>query len=181
MAGVTGDLFFVGKEPVMVARKPKIDEWLSPGKLALIEGWARDGLSMEQIAQNMRINRRTLFRWKSENSTIATALETGQEAANYMVENALFKAATGYFYEETVEDESEVRKSKRTYRKYAKPDSKAMELWLKTKWSDRYGKKEQLEVQKLQIMLPDKADDNSSNLLEALAHVGDPDWNKPDE
>lgn len=42
----------------------RIDEWLEPDKLILLEGWARDGLTEEQIANNMGISRPTLWEWK---------------------------------------------------------------------------------------------------------------------
>ena len=41
--------------------KSKINEWLQEDKLILLEGWARDGLTEEQIAKNIGINRSTLW------------------------------------------------------------------------------------------------------------------------
>lgn len=46
--------------------KGKASEWLDDDKLLLLQGWARDGLSDEQIAENMGISVRTLYRWKNE-------------------------------------------------------------------------------------------------------------------
>lgn len=40
--------------------KGKYTEWLTDEGLVKIEGWARDGLTNEQIAQNMGITRETL-------------------------------------------------------------------------------------------------------------------------
>lgn len=74
----------------------KIDEWLEEDKLTLLEGWARDGLTYEQIAKNMGIGLTTLKEWRQKDSTIATTLKKGREVADYEVENALFKRATGY-------------------------------------------------------------------------------------
>ena len=163
-----------------MARKPKIDEWLTPGKLALIEGWARDGLSMEQIANNIGISRRQLYNWKDDNCTICTALENGKEQANYQVENSLFRLATGYYFEESVSVGDESAAVVRSVKKYVRPDFRAIEMWLKTKWPERYAKKESLEIQKLQIMLPDETEGGSSNLLEALSHAGEKFWNSPE-
>ena len=42
-----GGLFLVAKN--------KYDEWLTEEGLVLIGGWARDGLSKEQLAENMGI------------------------------------------------------------------------------------------------------------------------------
>lgn len=74
----------------------KIDEWLEEDKLILLEGWARDGLTNEQIAKNIGINVKTLYDWKNKESNICNSLKKGREVADYEVENALFKRALGY-------------------------------------------------------------------------------------
>lgn len=73
--------------------KGKYTEWLQPEKLILLQGWARDGLSDEQIAHNMGINAATLYTWKNKYNKINEALKKGKEVADYEVENALYKAA----------------------------------------------------------------------------------------
>lgn len=73
--------------------KGKYMEWLQPEKLILLQGWARDGLSDEQIAHNMGINAATLYTWKNKYNKINEALKKGKEVADYEVENALYKAA----------------------------------------------------------------------------------------
>lgn len=79
---------------------PKYEEWLTPEGLILLEGWARDGLTNEQIASNMGIAESTLYNWKNDHLEILEALKKGKEVADYQVENALFKRALGYSYEE---------------------------------------------------------------------------------
>ena len=74
----------------------KIYEWLEQDKLILLEGWARDGLTNEQIAKNIGINVKTLYDWKNKESNICNSLKKGREVADYEVENALFKRAVGY-------------------------------------------------------------------------------------
>lgn len=71
----------------------KINEWLEQDKLTLLEGWARDGLSNDQIAKNMGVNRTTLIDWKKKNPDISNALKKGKEIVDFEVENALFKSA----------------------------------------------------------------------------------------
>ena len=44
--------------------KGKYQQWLEPDSLIKLEGWARDGLTDEQIAHNMGINVSTLYVWK---------------------------------------------------------------------------------------------------------------------
>lgn len=71
----------------------KIDEWLEPDKLILLEGWARDGLTNEQIANNIGINAKTLYDWKNKQSKICNILKRSREIVDFEVENALLKNA----------------------------------------------------------------------------------------
>lgn len=73
--------------------KAKYKEWLTDEGLIKIEGWARDGLSEEQIAHNMGISRKTLSEWKNKYSDISDTLKRGKEVVDYEVENALLQSA----------------------------------------------------------------------------------------
>lgn len=75
--------------------KGKYQQWLEPDGLLLLEGWARDGLTDEQIAHNMGITAKTLYVWKNEYSDICEALKKGKEVVDYQVENALLNKALG--------------------------------------------------------------------------------------
>lgn len=75
--------------------KGKYQRWLEPDGLLLLEGWARDGLTDEQIAHNMGITAKTLYVWKNEYSDICEALKKGKEVVDYQVENALLNKALG--------------------------------------------------------------------------------------
>ena len=71
----------------------KINEWLEDDKLVLLQGWARDGLTNEQIANNIGINAKTLYEWKNKESKIRNVLKDGREVVDYLVENALLQNA----------------------------------------------------------------------------------------
>ena len=73
--------------------KSKYKEWLEPHNLIRIQGWARDGLTEEQISHNMGINPKTLWEWKAKYSKIGNVLKINKDIADRQVENALFKAA----------------------------------------------------------------------------------------
>lgn len=73
--------------------KGKFKRWLEPDGLILLEGWARDGLTDEQIANKMGINVATLYRYKQSYCEICNALKKGKEVVDFQVENALVQAA----------------------------------------------------------------------------------------
>lgn len=120
----------------------KYEYWLTPDGLLLLEAWARDGLTDEQIALKMGINVATLYRYKQSYCEICDALKKGKEIVDIQVENALFKRAMGYEYEETKIIISE-KDGKRveTVKKQMAPDTTAQIFWLKNrkpaKWRDR--------------------------------------------
>lgn len=78
----------------------KYQEWLTVEGLLKLEGWARDGLTDEQIAEKMGIVSSTLYDWKKKYSEISEALKRGKEVVDRQVENALLRRALGYSYEE---------------------------------------------------------------------------------
>ena len=124
----------------------KYHEWITKEGLLKMEGWAKDGLTDEQIAQNIGIARGTLYDWKNKYPDIDDALKIGKEVADRQVENALFKRALGYEYEETkqiVEKDEQGKDRKRVEKitKKALPDVTAQIFWLKNRkpveWRDK--------------------------------------------
>ena len=71
----------------------KYQGWLERDGLIRLEGWARDGLTDEQIARNIGITAKTLYQWKKQYSEISNALKKGKEVVDYEVENALLRSA----------------------------------------------------------------------------------------
>lgn len=129
-------------------RRGKYDEWLTEEGLTKIQGWARDGLIDKQIAHNIGVSERTFTTWKSKFPSITSALKKGKEVVDREVENALFKSAVGYEYEEeTYErifneetDKFEEVLVKRV-KKYKEPNPTSMIFWLKNRkpeeWRDK--------------------------------------------
>ena len=92
----TGSFFYKIKEVMEEMAKSKAEKWLEPDGLLRIEGWARDGLTEEQIAKNMGVSRSTLSDYKVKYPDILRAIKNSKEVADREVENALFKKARGY-------------------------------------------------------------------------------------
>lgn len=125
----------------------KYQSWLEPEGLLLLEGWARDGLTDEQIAQKMGINVATLYRYKQSYCEICEALKRGKEVVDIQVENALLKRALGYdFQEERVErSDKDGMKIVQTL-KHIPADVTAQIFWLKNRRPDRWRDKVPVEV-----------------------------------
>lgn len=85
--------YIVIGEWVNILAKSRINEWLEGDKLILLEGWAREGLTDEQIAHNMGIGKTTFYDWKQKSPNFANALKKTKEVVDFEVENALFKNA----------------------------------------------------------------------------------------
>jgi len=123
-------------------------KWLEEDGLTALKTWARLGLTDQDIADNMEINVSTLYTWKKKYNEIAKALTYAKQAADAIVENALYKRATGFRYDEVTQE----RKYNELTKKYevvitkivtklAIPDVTAQIYWLKNRnqkrWRDK--------------------------------------------
>lgn len=123
----------------------KYKRWLEPDGLVLLEAWARDGLTDEQIAHNAGIATSTLYEWKNQFPEIADALKRGKEVVDILVENALLKRALGYRYDEVTKEAVEDEETGETRLRVTKvvtkeivPDVTAQIYWLKNRRPDKW-------------------------------------------
>ena len=120
--------------------KPKSEEWMTDDKLVILEGWARDGLTDEQIAANVGISVRTLYRWKQQYCQICHALKKGKDTADREIENALFKRAKGYDFTETrIKKKDGVVVEETVITKHIPGDTTAQIFWLKNRKPEYWG------------------------------------------
>ena len=126
----------------------KYEEWVNDAdKLILIEGWARDGLTEEQISRNMGISLTTLKDWRKKYPSISAALKKGRGVVDFEVESALYRRAMGYTAEEKtreyrVGDDGEMHLvAEKVSFKHVPPDTTAQIFWLKNRrskeWRDK--------------------------------------------
>lgn len=111
-------------------------------KLTLVEGWARDGLTDEQIAKNLGISKDSFYKYKKQYSDFSDSLKKGKEIIDYEVENALLKRALGYEYDEVTYEHGE--ETKRVTKQVA-PDTTAQIFWLKNRKPDKWRDKQVVE------------------------------------
>lgn len=138
-------------------------KWLEPDNLVLLQGWKRNGLTDEQIAQNIGIRRETLYAWKKRFPNINNALKRGREQSNYIIESKLFQTALS-------------------------GNTTAMIFWLKNNWRDKYNDSElspeerklavarmkKLEAETKNVQLRNKSlEENGADVEEALDRIMD--------
>ena len=77
---------------MFMARISIYEQWEKDGelkdKLILIQGMARDGLTQQQIANNLGISIDTLIENKKKYSEFNDALKKGKEVIDFELENA---------------------------------------------------------------------------------------------
>ena len=137
----------------------KYEKWLTREGLVRIQGWARDGLIMKQIARNMGIGLSTLKEWRAKFPELEKTLEQGKDSADREVENALYKSAIGYTLRiqkpvkvKTVDYDPETGKKIREAEKWVAveeevhipPQVTAQIFWLKNRKPDQWREKNDL-------------------------------------
>lgn len=136
-----------------VGRRGKYEDWLTEDGLLKVQGWARDGLSNEQIAHNMGVSAKTLCEWQNRFGEFRNAIKKGKEVVDREVENALLKRAMGYETVEEVEEPvtdkdtgiTEMRVTKRVTKQIV-PDVTAQIFWLKNRKPDEFRDKRDVEL-----------------------------------
>lgn len=148
--------------------RPKYTEWLTHDGLLRIEGWARDGLSLAQIAHNVGVADSTFRRWKEENEALSAAIKRGNAPVDLEVENAMLKSALGH--KETVRKAIKVKTEKQKVGEgkiveehieyvdeevYIPPQVVAQIFWLKNRRPDKWKDKvEQTVITEVEDLTP---------------------------
>lgn len=127
-----------------VQRARKVQEWLTPRGLTMVEGWARDGLTIEEMATRMGVIPVTVYDWKKKFPQFDEALSKGREYSDMMVEAALYKRATGYETTESVYDQHGlVRETKKS----VPPDVMAQQFWLTNRRPQQWRHKREVALE----------------------------------
>ena len=137
--------FFTAKRGGGMARKTKYDTHVLPN-LEMIPRWRRQGLGIDEVAKKLGVAKSTLHGYAKENIELSNALKKGKEELINELENALYKRALGFEYEETKDimttgkDGMRARKKEIT-KKFVAPDVGAIAFALKNldknNWKDR--------------------------------------------
>ena len=174
----------------------KYDQWLTEEGLLRIQGWARDGLTDKDIAKNMAVGLSTLREWKNRFEQIKGALSIGKDAADRVVENALYKSACGYTETirkpmriKTIEYDPETGKKVREVEKVVAVEEQihfpaqvtAQIFWLKNRklkeWRNMDTREQEARIKVLESKVGPSAEDKEDDgFLDALKESAKEDW-----
>lgn len=133
------------------------EQLLSEEGLLLVKCMVRDGMTLESVAKELGINRRTFFLWRKENESLQEACRAGKRIVDYKVENALLKAALGYKTEtvKTIIDNTPDKKGNRVVKvertiSETGPSVTACLAWLNNRKSEQWRKNTRGEVFELE-------------------------------
>ena len=125
----------------------KYTEWITEEGLLKIEGWARDGLTDKQIAENIGVAYSTFRDWIKRFPALSAPLKRGKEVIDRQVENALLKRALGYEYVETTKEVTDLGLTvTKQVTKQVAPDTTAQIFWLKNRKPKEWRDKKETEV-----------------------------------
>lgn len=112
-----------------------VEDWLEADGLILMESWARDGYTVQDIATRIGITQEALRGWMRKYPEIKQAINNGRELVDYKVENALLKAALGYKTKEVrvctiIRNGKMMETQKETIEREQAPNVSACQVWL---------------------------------------------------
>lgn len=146
-----------------------------------LKAWARDGIVDKNIAKKCGVAYSTFRAWIDKFPVLSAALKEGKEVVDLQVENALFKSACGYDYQEVTEEYNGLGElvSRKVFQKHQPPSNTAQIYWLKNRkrdvWKENHDK---AEIERLRYQL-DKdrfdADSKQSDGPRKLEIIIDPD------
>lgn len=142
--------------------------------LKKIEKWSSEGLTMQQIADNLEISVTTLYRHRAKSDKIKGTVGRGRRVAVKTLENSMFKAANGYTqkvkkYEKLKRCEYENGKKVREWEEMTeyeieeivKPDITAGIFLLKN-WGNYMNEPRAMEIRKKELQLREKQVENQT-------------------
>lgn len=120
----------------------------SKSNFDLVRGLFRQGLNIPQVCEYIGISTPTYYKWLTTYPEFEEATLQGREAADYAVENALYRRAVGFSYTEKkiIERNGEIVQ-KEVYQKQALPDPTSCAIWLNNRQPDKWKKEPNNESQ----------------------------------
>lgn len=161
------------------------EEWLEEDNLMLLECWARDGYTYQDMANRIGVSASTLGTWRKMYPEIDAAMKKGREIIDYKVENALLKSALGYKTKEvkvttTMRYGKVVETIKEVTDKEQAPNVSAIQCWLYNRLPQKWKKNRDNLIEldeedtKIQVTVTRASKDGKSNAQQDNAE--DKEW-----
>lgn len=115
--------------------------------LERVKMWARDGLTEKEMCAKIGITEQCFAIWKHKYIELVVALKENKEIVDAKVEQALYKKAMGFEYEETkitVDENGKKRVEK--IKRFCPPSDTAMIFWLKNRQRTKWRNREEVEI-----------------------------------
>ena len=138
-------------------------------KIHLVRGWARNGLTNDEIASNLGISMTTFYRFAIEHDQMKETLRSAREDAEIIMENALYKRGIGFKYREVTRERRQNEETEdwemvitKTVSKNVVGDVGAQTYWLEHRAPRRWEKNVSPEIN------PDAVNNMINNLAQLL-------------
>lgn len=136
-----------------MAAKGKYHYWISAEGLKRVEDYAREGLTDKQIAQKIGVSHNTFYKWCAMYGEFSDSLKRGKVKPDDEVEQALFKSAQGFSYDEITYERQYDKKTgeykmveTKRVKKTVPPSNTAQIFWLKNRRPDLWRDKTEQKV-----------------------------------
>lgn len=127
---------------------PKYKEWIAPDGLLRLTGYARDGLTDQEIAQKIGVSRKTFGEWKAKYGCIRDTLKDARAPVIVEIENSFFSRCRWKTVTETETETLETAAGKKYTKtivreRHYPPDTACLLFALKNGLPHRYSDKPQ--------------------------------------
>ena len=134
--------------------KGKYAKWLEDDNLLLLKGWARDGLTDDEIAKKMGVSRSTFYAWCEKYSDISDTIKKAREPVDVILEDTAFERATKWKTVREVTKERQFNREKGEFEmtvtkeveKTIPPDTTLLIFLMKARMREKYGDKQKVEI-----------------------------------
>ncbi len=147
----------------------------------LAEGYARQGLTDEQIAHNLGISHDTFYRYMKEHEEFSEAVKRGKRPVDIEVENELLRLCLGFestdrvveYYPPSPDGSPPEVKSTKLIKKHVAGDIRAIQTWLYNRKPKEWSNRKQIDIkgtieQRVNDMTPEERERKLIELKEKM-------------
>ena len=166
--------------------KPRKDgyEMKVEPKLALVTGWFRRELTIEEVCEKLDITPQAFRNYYKRYEAFANAVDEGREETEIYIENALVKRAKGYYWKEVTRERKQVENPEtgkiewklvvtKSVTKHVPPDVGAQQYYLEHRAPKRWEKVPSTYIDSVQVNADIKSIADLLNSPQPERKIGD--------